>query len=152
VNRLTQALADICRDRLLEEKWLIAPSLRTGHQWLDAVTRSGRPVLNVRTVTLRGLALDLAGPEITRQGRRLVSARGAAIIVDRILNRLKEQSPSYLTKLTVTPSLSQSVYSSINDLRLAGLTAHALDGSTFQPKEKGTEIALILREYLQNLH
>ncbi len=152
MNRLTQALADICRDRVLDEKWLIAPSLRTGHQWLDAVTRSGQPVLNVRTITLRALALDLAGLEIACKERRLVSARGASLIIDRILNRLKQQSPAYVTKLTITPSLSQTVYSSINDLRLAGLTADTLDRQTFHPSEKGAEIALIFEEYLKDLH
>ena len=36
MNRLAEALARVCRENLLAEKWLIAPSLRVGYQWLDA--------------------------------------------------------------------------------------------------------------------
>ena len=43
MNRLTTALSDLCRRHLLTEKWLLAPSLRAGHQWLVAVTRGGQP-------------------------------------------------------------------------------------------------------------
>ena len=68
VNRLARELARICQERLLEEKWLIAPSLRVGHQWIDTVTLANGPVLNVRIKTLKALALDLAGPEMARAG------------------------------------------------------------------------------------
>ena len=45
LNKLTQEISLVCRDHLLEEKWLIAPSLRVGHQWLDNVALNGRPVV-----------------------------------------------------------------------------------------------------------
>ena len=35
MNTLASELATVCRDHLLSEKWLIAPSRRVGHQWLD---------------------------------------------------------------------------------------------------------------------
>jgi hypothetical protein len=60
LNRLLYGLARICRERLLEEKWLIAPSLRVGYQWLDTVTRSGQATINVRVKTLKGMVLDIA--------------------------------------------------------------------------------------------
>lgn len=151
MNRLVQSLQDFCRGHLLEEKWLVAPSLRAGHQWVDALTRSGGPVLNIRCVTLRGMALDLAGPTLASRGLRLVSPRGSAVLADGILNRLKRQSPTYLTKLTLTASLAQSVAATINDLRLAGLTPDTLRPDSFTPAEKGVEMATILREYLEAL-
>ena len=42
MSRFTQSLAKTCQENLLTEKWLIAPSLRVGHQWLEAVV-SRRP-------------------------------------------------------------------------------------------------------------
>ncbi len=39
LNSLTTALRDVCRERVLEEKWLLAPSRRVGFQWLDSVVR-----------------------------------------------------------------------------------------------------------------
>ena len=73
VSILTSALKDVCRDRLLDEKWLLAPSRRIGHQWLDVVARAGQPAVNVRIKTIRSLALELAAPEITAKAVRLVS-------------------------------------------------------------------------------
>lgn len=151
MNHLTHALAAICKDRLLDEKRLVAPSLRAGRAWLDAVTRSGQAVANVRTVTLRGLALELADPELTRRGLRLVSAQGGAVIVDRVLSELKGQGPAYLTQLTITPALCRSVYASIRDIRTAGLGADQVVPGAFEQLDKGTEFAAILKGFLAAL-
>jgi hypothetical protein len=85
------------------------------------------------------MALDLAGPALASKGLRLVSPRGSAILVDGILNRLKRRSPTYLTKLTLTPSLAQSVAVTIDDLRLAGLAPDALDPDAFEPADKAAK-------------
>lgn len=151
MNRLVQSLTEVCRAHLLEEKWLVAPSLRAGHQWLDALTRSGGPVVNIRATTVRGMTLDIAAQMLAAEGVRLISARVSAILVDRILNRLKRQSPTYLTKLTLTPSLAQSVSGTINDLRLAGLGPDSLKPDSFEPADKGREMAFVLGEYLDLL-
>jgi hypothetical protein len=34
-------------------KWLVAQWLRVGHQWLDAVTRAGQPIVNVHVKTIK---------------------------------------------------------------------------------------------------
>ena len=53
MNTLIEHLAEACRDHLLGVKWLIAPSRRVGHQWLDQVARAGAPVVNVHVQTIR---------------------------------------------------------------------------------------------------
>lgn len=68
MSLLIQWLARICREHLLDEKWLIAPSLRVGHQWVDAVVRNGQPAVNVRISTIKGFALDLAASEMAAKG------------------------------------------------------------------------------------
>lgn len=151
LNRFTEALAVLCKNRLLAEKWILAPSLRVGHQWLDSITRSGQAVVNARIKTLKGMALDLAGPEIARTGVSLVSDRGAAILVDRILNGLRSESPTYVTKMAASPALSQSVYSSIKDIRLAGLGPEDLVSHHFEHPDKASELSLILGDYLSTL-
>jgi len=60
----------------LREKVLIASSLRVGHQWVDAVVRDGQPAVNVRINTMKGLALDLAAPEMADKGASLIAAEG----------------------------------------------------------------------------
>ncbi|MGO9568975.1 MAG: PD-(D/E)XK nuclease family protein [Desulfomonilaceae bacterium] len=151
MNRLARELARVCQERLLEEKWLIAPSLRVGHQWLDIVTLAGGPVLNVRIKTLKGLALDLAGPEMARQGVSLITATGTLILVDRILNRLRSLSSGYLSFLPPSPTLSRTACSSIDALRLAGLNPGDLHPQCFEAPEKSQDLAFVLTEYLRTL-
>lgn len=151
LNRFTEALAAFCRERLLDEKWVLAPSLRVGHQWLESITRSGQAVVNARIKTLKGMALDIASPEMARTGVSLVSDRGAAILIDRILNRLRNESPTYVTKMAASPTLSQSVYSSIKDIRLAGLGPEDLVSRHFEHPDKASELSFVLDEYLSTL-
>jgi ATP-dependent helicase/nuclease subunit B len=151
LNRFIYGLARICRDHLLQEKWLIAPSLRVGYQWLDTVTRSGQATINVRVKTLKGMVLDIAAPEMARKGMRLVSNRGGAILVDRILNRLRKTSPSYLTSLPISPALSQTVYSSLKEMRSAAIRPEDLGIDRFEHPEKGAELSLILGQFLEDI-
>ena len=58
-NGLTQSLAGLCRENLLGEKWLLAPSRRVGNQWIETVARCGQPLVHVRVFTLRSCALHL---------------------------------------------------------------------------------------------
>jgi PD-(D/E)XK nuclease superfamily len=151
VNRFARELSRVCRERLLEEKWLIAPSLRVGHQWLDTVTISGEPVLNVRIKTLKGLALDLAAAEMARLGVSLITPTGSLVLVDRLLNRLSGRSSGYLSSLPPSSTLSRTVCSTIDALRLAGLNVSDLRPQYFEAPEKSKDLVFLLGEYLSTL-
>jgi hypothetical protein len=71
MNTVTQVIATMCRNRLFEEKWLIAPFLRVGHQWVDAVVRSGHRVLNMRINSMNNLTPDLESLEMADKEVRL---------------------------------------------------------------------------------
>ena len=118
MSLLIQWLARICREHLLDEKWLIAPSLRVGHQWVDAVVRNGQPAVNVRISTIKGFALDLAASEMAAKGAGLIAADGAAILVDSIASRLLHGKSAYLSNLQPSPGLSQTMLSAIETIRL----------------------------------
>ena len=75
MSRFTQSLSKNLPRESLTEKWLIAPSLRVGHQWLEAIVRGGQPAVNVRVNTIKGLALDLAAPEMADKKASLITAR-----------------------------------------------------------------------------
>lgn len=110
-------LAGICRDHLLAGKWLIAPSLRVGHQWVEQVARSGQPAVNLRVTTVRSLVLELSG---TAPGR-LILGRGPEILVSRVLSDLRRKEPRYFTTLEPFPSLITALTRSLDDLRTAGV-------------------------------
>ena len=86
-NRLIRELSDTCRDRLLDEKWVIAPSRRAGNDWLLAVARTGQPVINGHVKTIENLALHLAAQPIAQEKRELITARQGAIVIDRVIRK-----------------------------------------------------------------
>src|SRR5580704_7343095 len=108
MNCLTTALSHLCRSHLLAEKWLLAPSLRAGHQWLVAVTRSGQPAINCHVKSLTNLALELAAPAMLAAGVRLLPARNGALLLDRLMQRLRRPNAGYLLQLPPSAGLAQA--------------------------------------------
>lgn len=151
MNHFIRLLTQACRGHLLAEKWLIAPSLRVGHQWLDTVVRGGQPAVNVRINTIKGLALQLAAPEMANRGASPISPDGAAILVDSIINRLPKGDASYLSGLQPSPGLSQTMLSAIDAIRLAGMGTEELRPEAFEVPAKAKDITKLLREYVTQL-
>ena len=149
-NKLIGGLAALISEHVLEEKWLLAPSLRVGFQWLDAVTRSGRPVLNARVKTLTGMALELAAPEMERRGVSLLHGIRAELLVDGVLARLRRKG-GYLTRLEASPGLVRAAAATLRDLRLAGVGASELPPRLFEVAAKGKEIVSLLQAYEEEL-
>jgi len=147
LNRLTTALRDVCRERVLEEKWLLAPSRRVGFQWLDSVARSGQPLLNVRVKTLRQVVLDLAAGEMARKGLTFLGGVEGEVLVDRVFGRLRAAGGGYTTGLEPSPGLTRTLVQAIRDLRLAGLRSPNVKAGAFEVKRKGEEIRQLLLEF-----
>jgi ATP-dependent helicase/nuclease subunit B len=150
MNVFFQALAGICKERLLDEKWLIAPSLRAGHQWLEAVTRGGQPAVNVRVQTLKGMALELAATEMAARRVKLLAARAGVMLIDRIWQRT-QAAGGYLRSLHSSPQLFETIFSSIQTVRLAGMSPEQLRVSCFEVPAKAADLVAILKEYLAEL-
>lgn len=150
INRLAESLGELCAERVLDEKWLLAPSLRVGFQWLDAVTRSGRPVLNARVKTLPSMALELAAPEMERAGLTFVGGIRAELIVDGILARVREGG-GYLARLEASPGLVRAAAATVHDLRLCGIAAGDLSPRLFEVTAKGRELVSLLAAYEEEL-
>lgn len=151
MNQFFEELATICRDRLMEEKWLLAPSLRVGHQWLDHLTLHGIPSLNVRIKTLKAMALDAAGPQMSSKGVELISDAGSVVLVDRIIQELRTDPSRYFSRLPESPALARAMFRSVRALRMAGLQPETIQPESFESTGKGSDVVLVLTEYLAEL-
>lgn len=151
MNTFVQALADICRERMFEEKWLVAPSHRVGNQWLETVTRSGQAAVNVRIRMLKTIAMDLTAPEMTRRGLSLISPLAEEIILYNIWNHLKEKGRGYLSSLEPTSGLFRTLLNTIHSIRLAGLDIKKIRPKYFEVEAKGIELSAIMQEYVEAL-
>lgn len=152
-NLLARELGGICREHVLEEKRLLAPSLRVGYQWLDAVALAGQPVLHARVSTLLHLALELAAPAMEREGLAFLRGLEVEVVTARVFSTLKQQAKAagYLTSLEASPGLILTLRSTLGDLRLAGLTSTSLKAGSFEVAAKGREIAALLALYEKEL-
>ncbi len=152
MNCLIQKLTAVCRKHLLDEKWLLAPSLRAGHQWLDQVALGGQAAVNVRVKTLRSLALELAAPAMADRGLKMLRGKSGPLLAEQLWNRLKEKNPSgYLTELTPSLGLFEMIDSTLQSLRLGGLDATEVLARNFEVAKKGEEIKFLLGEYGKEL-
>ncbi len=148
MNRLTESLAHVCKEHLLREKWLIAPSLRVGNQWVLALTRSGQPAVNLHVQALKGLAHTLAGAALAGDGRRELTPLAGTLVADCILKRLLDRGElPYFASVEPSVGFAQAVYRSCNELRLVGLSSEQLNAKHFEDTAKGRSIVLLLREY-----
>jgi PD-(D/E)XK nuclease superfamily len=150
INRLAESISELCTAHLYEEKWLLAPSLRAGFQWLDTVTRSGRPVINARIKTVAAMALELAAPEMQRQGLSLLRGMRSELLVDGVLARLRAGG-GYLARLEASPGLVRAAVSTLGALRRCGLAVGDLSPRLFEVAAKGRELISMLAAYEEEL-
>jgi ATP-dependent helicase/nuclease subunit B len=152
LNRLTEALRELCAEQALAEKWLLAPSRRIGMQWLDAVARSGQPVLNVRVESPRTMALlRLAAPALEQQGLTFLRGLRREVLIGRLFAQLRDHGEGYLSALEPGPGLTAALSRALRDLRLAGVTAAGLRAGSFEVAAKGRELQALLAAYEQQL-
>ncbi len=150
-NVLIQAMLDVCRDRLLDEKWVLAPSLRAGHEWLVAVARSGQPVVNAHVKTVAKIALDLAAPIVAERGLELISRQQATLIVEDVMRRLSKPGQGYLWRLPTSARLAATVFKALDAIRRAGLSSRDLHADRFEVADKGHELKEIYGAYVKVL-
>ncbi len=150
VNTLIADLSEVCREHLLDEKWLLAPSLRAGHEWLSAVARAGQPVVNAHVQTVMKLALGLAAPFLADKKLELISRHQGTLVVEQVMRRLQKPD-GYLWKLPPSERLAAAVFNALGAIRRAGLNPGDLMPDHFEVAAKGFELREISNEYLQSL-
>ncbi len=144
--RLIDSLARVCRERPLEEKVLVAPSLAIGHTLVERLAREGQPWMNLRVATVRTLALDRVGPALAREGLRLLSRAQALALVEQACAEFLTPK-SYFGQLRDRPGFHRALQRTFEEIRAAGLSAAALPPGAFDDPRKLQELRGILSRY-----
>lgn len=150
MNRLVESLAHECREQLLTEKILFAPSLRVGHSWLETVARNGQQTVNIRVTTVKSAALELAAPLLSEAGLRRISTPACQLLLERVLNECGGRL-QYLQATAAADGLCETILASLTELRLCGVTPDTLRSDDFEVAKKGDDLRLILQEYERTL-
>jgi RecB family exonuclease len=140
------SLAAVCRERPLEEKIFVAPSLSIGHTLVERLAREGHAWANLRVETIRTLALDIAGPGIAREGLRLASRAQALALIEQSCGDVLTAG-SYFGQLRDRPGFHRAVQRTLEEIRAAGLSADALPAAAFEDPRKIRELRAIIARY-----
>ena len=138
-------LNEVCVSRQLETKWLLSPSLRTGHQRIERLVRNGQRIVNLQPTTLSRLALTIAGPELVQAELTAVGQGVAAAVVDAEWDKLPDDG--YLGKLERSAGVTSSVSDAMLSLRRVGLTSDDLAGGNFENSAKAADLRRLLAAY-----
>ena len=144
--RVIEELVRICRERPLEEKVLVSPSLAIGHTLVERLTREGQDWMNLRVETVRTLAESAVGPELARGGWKILSRAQTLALVEQAC--AESAGPSgYFGSIADRPGLHRALQETLEELRAAGLSADTLPGRAFADRRKHHELTAILRRY-----
>ncbi len=143
-------LAEICREHLLTEKIVVAPSLAMGHQIADAIALGGTPWVNLRFETMRTLADRVASFDISAHGMTTLSRAQALALVGRACDRALDGS-SYFAALADRPGLHRAIQKTMDDLRHAAVDLSAVPATAFEDPRKALDLSRILAAYEEEL-
>ncbi len=140
-----KALERECRENLFREKILIVSSHQTGR---NIIKRLEMPVLNLKTATIRGLAEELTGPFLHSNDLTLIHDSISQQVLFGLLFKLHQNGEfEYFKDITVTPSLSNSIWQAVMELKYAGVKPDDPIQSSFVCASKGRDMGRILSEY-----
>jgi hypothetical protein len=144
--RVIEELARICRERPLEEKVLVSPSLAIGHTLAERLAREGRDWTNLRVETVRTLAAAAVGPQLARGGWKILSRAQTLALVEQAC--AQSAGPGgYFGSIADRPGLHRALQETLEELRAAGLSADTLPRRAFTDGRKHHELTGILRRY-----
>lgn len=144
-----KALERECRVHLFEEKILIVSSHQTGR---NIIKRLEMPVLNLKTTTIGGLAEELTGPFLHLNNLTLIHDGLSQQVLFALLFRMHQKGDfEYFKDITVTPSLSKSIWQAVMELKYAGVKPDDPIQSSFVNASKGRDMGRILSEYATSL-
>jgi len=146
-NRLLRSLAEISVDNPVDEKRLLSPSRRVGHQWLYGVARAGIPCLNWRVETLRSIAVELAAPVMAERGVTVASLRAATLLAGETL-AAQSKRLKYLHDAGGGAGLAAALVKTINAMRQEGIDAGHLRRGLLEDDLKAGDIKRLLGGYL----
>jgi len=152
INNLLSSLNEACKKYPLEEKVLIVPGYSQGHELCEALARGGEGWINLRSETTAGLAHQVAGEDLAEKGITYLTGILTTAVFEEIYHGLEEQKALlYFARDTYSPGLVRALASSIYELRYCGITGDTLDPDSFVSKDKGQDMAALLKAYEQYL-
>src|SRR5262249_61813839 len=112
----------------------------------ERLAREGHAWTNLRVETVRTIALRLVGPDLARDGLRLLSRAQALALVEQACGEFLRPG-GYFAALRDRPGFHRALQRTFEELRGAGIPAADLPAEAFVDRRKRAELRGILTPY-----
>jgi hypothetical protein len=141
-----EQLKRLCAAHPTRAKWVLVPSHSIGRTLGDRLVMGGTDWANLRFITPLDIALRMGAPFLVERGIDPSEEGLGPALVMRLLLGL-ESDNGYFRPLAYQPELARALWSTITELRLAGLTSTDLKPDGFASPEKHAELQALLAAY-----
>jgi ATP-dependent helicase/nuclease subunit B len=145
VSPFVQQLATLCREHVTRNKWVFVPSHAIGHTLGERIALDGTNWLNLRFVTPLDVALRMGAPFLVERGIDPSEGGLGPALVMRLLLDLPEGG--YFRPLADQPTMAQALWTTMRELRMAGVKSEGLAPEAFESPVKHQELRALLASY-----
>lgn len=139
-------LAALCRAHPTRAKWVFVPTHALGRTLGERIALEGTDWLNLRFVTPLDVALRMGAPFLVEQGiDPSEEGLGPALMMRLLLDLPLERG--YFRPLADHPTMAQALWTTVRELRMAGVRAEHLKADAFASAEKHAELVALLSSY-----
>src|SRR5688572_4051940 len=136
-------LAELCRAHVTRAKWVFVPTHSIGWTLGERIALSGTDWLNLRFVTPLDVALQMGAPFLVERGIEPSEEGLGPALIMRLLLDLPVKD-GYFRPLADQPTMALALWTTIRELRMAGITSSHLEHATFATNAKRVELTALL--------
>src|SRR5580704_12122158 len=130
VDPFVAQLARLCTAHRTRAKWVFVASHALGRTLGERIALEGTNWLNLRFVTPLDIALRMGAPFLVERGiDPSEEGLGPALMMRLLLDLPLE--PGYFRPLAGHPTMAQALWTTVRELRMAGVRARALKAEAF---------------------
>ena len=152
-----EQLSDLCRAHVTRAKWVFVPSHAVGRTLGERIALEGTNWLNLRCVTPLDIALRMGAPLLVERGIDPSEEGLGPALMMRLLLDLPAFAPEryggatrvaeYFGPLANQPTMAQALWTTVRELRMAGMKSSDLRGEAFESADKHAELQTLLASY-----
>jgi len=139
-------LKTLCRTFPTRSKWVFVPTHAIGRTLGDRLVLEGTDWGNLRFVTPLDVGLLMGAPFLVDRGIDPSEEELGPALMMRLLLALPREG-GYFRPLAGHPTLAQALWTTVREMRMAGLAPDALTPAAFAAPAKHVELAALLRSY-----
>jgi len=143
-------LARLASEQPTRAKWVFVPTHAIGRTLGERIAREGTNWLNLRFVTPLDVALRMGAPFLVERGIDPSEEGLGPALMMRLLLDLPIEG-GYFRPLADHPTMAQALWTTVRELRMAGVTSADLKAAAFESPAKHAELRALLAAYEQFL-